>query len=210
MEKSGVSVWPSTSMRSSVPRYWPTDDENPADAFDVVELGVLERVLSANRRERRLLGEPRTEDAGRFDAAARDGVGDTRLEPRALGQTEAPHDEIVNLEDARQLVRLPRGDLQAGIVRDDLVDDDRCAGRREPARQGCCVQRPHRGLQTTGRDPDVGAGQGDVAEPHLRSNQAGEWCAGLEGTHRDQRRQVGVGIAKLNAQPACRRWPGGE
>ena len=88
------------------------------------EVGLLEGVLAADRCQRRILGQPRTERPGRLDAPAWNGVGDRSREARALGQAEPAHDDVVNLEDARKLVGLPRGDLETRIAGDDLVDHD--------------------------------------------------------------------------------------
>ena len=98
--------------------------QDAVDALDVVEVGLPEGVLAADRGQRRILRLPRTERPCRFDAPARDGVGDSAREARALGQAEPVHHHIVNLEDAGELVGFPCGKLETGVTRDDLVDHD--------------------------------------------------------------------------------------
>src|SRR4030095_6096639 len=124
IEKFGVSVCLSTSMRSSVPLYVPLDQralvlplaldalersfvradgrEDAGDALDVVEIGILERVLPVDLRSARLIGLPRAERAVGLDASARNRVGDSGLELCRRVPGEFVQHEIVDLEDAGQ------------------------------------------------------------------------------------------------------------
>jgi hypothetical protein len=108
----------------------------------------------------------------------------------------------VNFKDARQLVRFPRRDLEARIFRDDFINHDGgtvFAARRCRVRS---VERCHRRLHAAWWNANVGTDQADIAELDARSDQSAERCARLEGAHRNQGRQPGVGIPQLNAQAA--------
>ena len=85
---------------------------------------MLEDVFALERRESRFVGMPRPEHPARLDAAARHWIGQAGFESRAFGYAEVTHDQVVNLEDARQAARPLRHDLQPRRTRLDAVDQN--------------------------------------------------------------------------------------
>ena len=128
--KSGVSVVPSTRMRSRTPWKRPFDDRMPPMPLMVSRLALANCVVGAERRHPRVVGVPRPEGALGVDLALRLGVRQPRLEAGGAIEAEVGHHQIVDVEDARQLGRVVGVDLQPRGARADRVDDDRAIGAR--------------------------------------------------------------------------------
>jgi hypothetical protein len=134
-EKSGVSVSPSTTMRSRTPEYVPREDSVPAIALDRIEIGIVEQIVAAEWRVARIVRVPGTKHAAGRDHSARLRIGEHRFKGGSATIPETLHHEVMDLEHARQLAGVARYDFQPCFSRDNVLDHERRGrGSRRRAR----------------------------------------------------------------------------
>jgi hypothetical protein len=86
--------------------------QDAADAFDHVQVGILEHVLALHRCQAGFVRVPGPEYTARLHTATRHRIGQARLEARTLGGAEVAQHQIMNLENTWQPAWAPRCDLQ--------------------------------------------------------------------------------------------------
>jgi hypothetical protein len=183
--------------------------KDAADAFDRVEVRVLERVAPPYLRGRGLTGNPRPKLSVRVDLSSGHRIGQPRVEIGRRIRPELEDVEIMNREHAGRLLRVPGHELEARLPRADAAD----AERRQPAvaARVSVFYRSVRPLprsrslaraQTARRHVDGEPFELDAPEREWRGEQPQKSGAAGEGFERDERKHVGAPVVTQD-EPAA-------
>ena len=165
--------------------------EDAGDRLEDAEVGIAEDVLSRDRRLTGILFVPGSKIAGDVDDAAGQGIGQDRLVLHRLAGSGAMQREVVDLEDARQLLPVEWDHAEVGAIGVDGVDDD---GRR--AALGLRILRRRlrgrggRDARLLGRDVDLQLVQADLVDVVRRVPDGPQRGLHGEGVGGEERREV--------------------
>ena len=117
----GVSVVPSTTILFKLPCKLPHRRQDPANAFDRVQIRMIERVVTRHGRVSRAFVIPRPERSLRMNIPLRNRVHQRRIVLPRRVRSHIAHHDMSQLKVLRLLIRLRRSDHQLRVVADNLI-----------------------------------------------------------------------------------------
>src|SRR5271165_6386417 len=96
----------------------------PADALDRAQVRMVERIRPAHRSVPRTLCPPRTKQSARHNQSHRLGISEVRFKVHGRTRPNVRHNQTLNIELQRQLIRLLGIDDQLRVLADESINHD--------------------------------------------------------------------------------------